>query len=152
MDIVSRLRCVLKGDKTAQAGADEIEQLRAELAASQAECERLTVCLNKANSQAEHFEREWYLRGDEIERLRADFSALQHAIVGDTGASAILTVERLRAEAERLDWLIANSDATICNAGPNGPYHVWFRHRSIWTDGHLTARAAIDAARAGKGE
>ncbi len=34
MDIVSRLRCVLKGDKTAQAGADEIERLRAELAAS----------------------------------------------------------------------------------------------------------------------
>lgn len=34
MDIVSRLRCVLKGDKTAQAGADEIERLRAELAAA----------------------------------------------------------------------------------------------------------------------
>lgn len=32
MDIVSRLRCVLKGDKAAQAGADEIERLRAELA------------------------------------------------------------------------------------------------------------------------
>lgn len=41
----------------------------------------------------------------ECERLRADFSALQHAIVGDTGASAILTVERLRADAERYRWL-----------------------------------------------
>jgi hypothetical protein len=27
--------------------------------------------LKKANDQAEHFEREWYLRGDEIERLKA---------------------------------------------------------------------------------
>ncbi|MFA5387888.1 MAG: hypothetical protein WC322_05925, partial [Candidatus Paceibacterota bacterium] len=25
----------------------------------------------KANEQAEHFEREWYLRGDEIEKLSA---------------------------------------------------------------------------------
>ena len=35
------------------------------------EIERLTQALKKANDQAEHFEREWYLRGDEIERLRA---------------------------------------------------------------------------------
>lgn len=31
---------------------------------------RLAEALLKANAQAEHFEREWYLRGDEIERLR----------------------------------------------------------------------------------
>jgi hypothetical protein len=35
------------------------------------EIARLTDCLKKANTQAEHFEREWYLRGDEIERLMA---------------------------------------------------------------------------------
>lgn len=35
---------------------------------------------------------------EEIRELRANFAALQHAIVGDTGASAILTAERLRAE------------------------------------------------------
>lgn len=35
------------------------------------ENKRLRECLQKANSQAEHFEREWYLRGDEIERLEA---------------------------------------------------------------------------------
>ena len=34
------------------------------------ENKRLTEALLKANAQAEHFEREWYLRGDEIERLR----------------------------------------------------------------------------------
>ena len=41
---------------------------RAELLA---EIERLRVCLIKANSQAEHFEREWHSRGDEIDRLRS---------------------------------------------------------------------------------
>ena len=36
-----------------------------------AECERLRGELKKANDQAEHFERAWYLRGDEIEQLKA---------------------------------------------------------------------------------
>lgn len=31
------------------------------------EIARLTASLKRANDQAEHFEREWYLRGDEIE-------------------------------------------------------------------------------------
>jgi len=31
---------------------------------------KLREALRKANSQAERFEREWYLRGDEVERLR----------------------------------------------------------------------------------
>jgi hypothetical protein len=35
------------------------------------EVERLTQCLAKANEQTEHFEREWYLRGDKIEELEA---------------------------------------------------------------------------------
>lgn len=34
------------------------------------ENKRLTEALLKANSQTEYFEREWYLRGDAIERLR----------------------------------------------------------------------------------
>lgn len=37
----------------------------------ESENKRLTECLAKANAQAEHFEREWYLRGDEIERLES---------------------------------------------------------------------------------
>ena len=36
----------------------------AELRRLHAENERLIECLKKANDQAEHFEREWYLRGD----------------------------------------------------------------------------------------
>lgn len=43
--------------------------LSAPVASSQ-EIDRLTKCLAKANEQAEHFEREWYLRGDIIEQLR----------------------------------------------------------------------------------
>jgi len=37
--------------------------------------DQLRVALMKANNQAEHFEREWYLRGDEIERLKAALEA-----------------------------------------------------------------------------
>lgn len=48
--------------RVAEANTDaaELERLRAEVA-------RLTAALKRANEQAEHFEREWYLRGDEIE-------------------------------------------------------------------------------------
>lgn len=34
-------------------------------------CNRLEDALKRANGLAEHFERAWYLRGDEIERLTA---------------------------------------------------------------------------------
>lgn len=44
------------------------------LKAAEAENERLREALTAANAQAEHFEREWYLRGDEIERLRAELA------------------------------------------------------------------------------
>jgi chromosome segregation ATPase len=33
------------------------------------EIERAYEALKKANAQAEHFEREWYLRGDRVEAL-----------------------------------------------------------------------------------
>lgn len=37
-----------------------------------AEIERLQAALATANANHERFEREWYLRGDEIERLQAE--------------------------------------------------------------------------------
>lgn len=37
------------------------------LEAVETEQNRLTECLKRANEQAEHFEREWYLRGDLLE-------------------------------------------------------------------------------------
>ena len=57
-DLISRLYRYGKELQVCNEAADEIE--------------RLTQALKKANDQAEHFEREWYLRGDEIERLRVD--------------------------------------------------------------------------------
>ena len=36
-----------------------------------AENERLSAALKQANDQAEHFERAWYLRGDDMERALA---------------------------------------------------------------------------------
>jgi hypothetical protein len=48
--------------RVAEANTDaaDLERLRTEVA-------RLTAALKRASEQAEHFEREWYLRGDEIE-------------------------------------------------------------------------------------
>ncbi len=42
-----------------------------------AEISRLRVELEKANEQSEHFERQWYLRGDEIEALNAKLGEQQ---------------------------------------------------------------------------
>ena len=60
----------------------ECEEAAAELRRlSQVETEyrerilRLEAALAKANSQAEHFEREWYLRGDQVEDLLAALQA-----------------------------------------------------------------------------
>jgi len=39
-----------------------------------AEIARLTACLAKANAEFEHFERLWYLRGHEIERLESELA------------------------------------------------------------------------------
>lgn len=50
---------------------DEQKAAWKQLEDAEAEIKRLTVCLEQANKQFEHFEREWYLRGDEIERLEA---------------------------------------------------------------------------------
>lgn len=55
----------------AAASPDNITALLDRLDKAERENERLAGELKTANTQAEHFEREWYLRGDENERLRA---------------------------------------------------------------------------------
>lgn len=54
-----------------------------QLYAMRGEIERLRAALKQANSQAEHFEREWYLRGDEIDKLRAAVEALAALVQRD---------------------------------------------------------------------
>ena len=46
----------------------------------EAENARLTRCLKKANEQTEHFEREYYLRGDVIAQLTEQLAAAQKVI------------------------------------------------------------------------
>jgi chromosome segregation ATPase len=48
------------------------KQFGNEADALRVEVERLTECLHRANAQAEHFEREWYLRGEEVDALCAE--------------------------------------------------------------------------------
>jgi hypothetical protein len=52
----------------------------AKVEAQAAEIERLIGCLAKANTQAEHFEREWYLRGDRIEAQADRVKALEEGL------------------------------------------------------------------------
>lgn len=96
----------------------ELEDLRKEV-------ERLTACLKTANAQAEHFEREWYLRGDEVERLRED--------------------------AERLDWLSDIALSMDAVSDPDSFTQVHFGTDPCRTAYGRTLRAAIDAARGAKG-
>lgn len=70
--------CTVKGDMVACL-ATPCSVRSSWFANSQAaEIERLTGCLEKANIQAEKFEREWYLRGDEIDALKADAERYRH--------------------------------------------------------------------------
>jgi hypothetical protein len=88
--LIDKIKVILKGiDQTeiesadgwwetstgAKFGAEALKQILELLAQTQepvacAECERLKDALKRANGLAEHFERAWYLRGDEIELLK----------------------------------------------------------------------------------
>ena len=59
---------------------DNIAAILAHVEAQKAEIERLTASLKRANETAEHFERHWYLRGDEIERLTAECADLRRQL------------------------------------------------------------------------
>ena len=71
----------------------------------------------------------------EHEALRADFTALQRAIVGDTAASAMLTVERLQEDAER--YLLLR----------DGPLEHWTPLTQQWGQTAQQCDQTIDAAR-----
>lgn len=57
-----------------------VEQLQATVAEQALEIKRLTGCLAKANANHEHFEREWYLSGDQIASLTAEIERLRSLV------------------------------------------------------------------------
>lgn len=68
-DLVQRLRDIAHGINAASN--------QAALREAADEIERLTTALRPANANHERYERGWYLRGDEIERLRAERNGLR---------------------------------------------------------------------------
>ncbi len=68
----------------------------------------LEAALKKANDQAEHFEREWYLRGDAIEKLEADRKMLREALLAHT--NALTYHSRLSAQSQGLVALEKTND------------------------------------------
>ena len=54
--------------------------LQRQEAVKDAEIERLTDCLKGANSQAEEFERKWYLSVQNVEDKVVEIAALRHAV------------------------------------------------------------------------
>ena len=76
------------------------------------ERDKLKACLRTANEHAEHFERNWYLRGDEIDQLRAEVAGLK------TGYEAYERVNaELKAEVEAFRGLLGEMRA-IGNHAP----------------------------------
>jgi DNA repair exonuclease SbcCD ATPase subunit len=75
------------------------------------EIEALTASLHKANSQAEEFERMWYLRGDDLERCAAQRDAanarLREVAVACAQAEAERDAARQELEAARKQLPIA---------------------------------------------
>ena len=82
----------------------EIVRLRILTSEQQDEIERLTAALKIANANHEHFERHWYLRGDEIERLRAELAdeAAIRSRMAEANNALRAEVEALRAERDVL--------------------------------------------------
>lgn len=116
---------------------ESILSVVASLWEARTQIERLTASLKRANETAEHFERHWYLRGDEIERLTAERDELRRQL-----AEAEL-------DARRIDWL----ETTINKLGEihlhdgDHPHGVGIGLRPGWKD--RTLREAIDAAMGG---
>ena len=52
-------------------GCVDVEATEQLIAKQAAEIERLTACLKRANDNHEHFEREWYLRGEVLDKSEA---------------------------------------------------------------------------------
>lgn len=79
-----------------------------------AEIERLTAALKKANSQAEYFERGWYLRGDVLERLQQWADAYPLAVFP----------EPLRQEWQQANEVLAQAGLSMTRMSASNMRHV----------------------------
>lgn len=125
--------------------ADHAEVPKRLCAAAATELERLTACLAKANANHERFERDWYLRGDEIERLTAELAAARE-LADSEGTRAVDYMRRAR-KAEKL--LREVLDALPGLQAPNCLGMDLYQRVSAAT-APKAERAAIDAARGAK--
>lgn len=90
---------------TALEAAAELRRLHTEL-------ERLTDALRRANGMAEHFERHWYLRGDQIEELLAvaeDFSSAMNLLAMRQGLTVLEIAELLNPIGDKARAAIAKA-------------------------------------------
>jgi len=78
------------------------------------EVERLTDCLKQANLSTQHFEREWYLACDEIERLTEALQVARDAVYYDAF--------QLGWDIDRLDEVLAHN-ATLSGVSAAGEHH-----------------------------
>jgi len=86
-----------------------VDRLQEAAESREGEVTRLTACLAKANANHEHFEREWYLRGDEVGELRtaivdilasATPNERDHPCMSRSWARAQAVLDRARRDAE----------------------------------------------------
>ena len=68
----------------------------------QQENKRLAECLRKANAQAEHFEREWYLRGDALEAAAQSLDTIARLAGKDEYLKTLMDVRLYAASRARV--------------------------------------------------
>lgn len=101
------LASLLDGDRPGHC-----EEAAAELRRLHTELERLTDALRRANGMAEHFERHWYLRGDQIEELLAvaeDFSSAMNLLAMRQGLTVLEIAELLNPIGDKARAAIAKA-------------------------------------------
>jgi len=85
MSLYSRAEKVMRPALCSETAMDFLQEADATIAAKDAEIARLTGCLERANAQAEHFEREWYLRGEVLDTAEYWLGSLLAVIHRDGG-------------------------------------------------------------------
>ena len=134
-----------------------LSQAADRIAVLEAERDRLTACLNAANEQAEHFERQWYLMTDERDQLQdkladAEGSMLRRFDPAAAESTDLFTwITCMLAERDRLKNLVAMAELAIGeHCAPSDCYSTGPLTGGIAD--HLCPACAFIAVLAAKGE